>query len=49
MLHNANNNINITDSHDVWYPTKSLIPGELYTIEYKITTVNGLIDKSFSY
>jgi hypothetical protein len=41
--------MDITSSHDIWVPTKSLVPGELYTIEYKITTINGLVDKSIEY
>lgn len=49
LLHSAENNTDITNSHDVWTPTKSLIPGELYTLIYSVTTVNGLKDKTIEY
>ena len=49
MLLHTNHDTTITSSSDSWSPTKSLAPGKLYTIEYKVITLNGLEAKSVSY
>lgn len=42
QLHNVNNDINHWESTDEFLTNKELVDGELYYIQYKVTTVNGL-------
>lgn len=42
QLHNSNNDINHWSSEDEFLVNKLLVPGQLYYLQYKVTTVNGL-------
>lgn len=43
LIHNNNNkDEDITISKDSWSPTKSLVPGKNYQVEYGVKTINGL-------
>ena len=49
LIHKSKNDSESTSSIDIWQPKKGLIPGKIYTIDYQIKTINGLIAKSLQY
>lgn len=42
LIHNSSKDKQLNSSNDTWSPTKGLIPGKDYSIEYCIKTLNGL-------
>ena len=49
LIHNSTLDRDANSSYDTWSPTKDIVPGEVYTIEYGVQTLNNVTVTPVSY